>query len=74
MRSVNIADAKAQLSSLVDAALRGEEIVIARRDVPLVRLTALESAKVQPHYGILAGKVTMRDDFETPLDDFESYR
>jgi prevent-host-death family protein len=35
---VNIAEAKAKLSSLLDRALAGEEIIIARAGKPLVRL------------------------------------
>ena len=40
---INIAEAKAKLSALLDRALAGEEIVIARPGKPLVRLTPVES-------------------------------
>lgn len=40
---VNIAGAKAKLSSLLDQALAGEEVVIARAGKPLARLTPVES-------------------------------
>lgn len=46
MTRVNVADAKARLSELVDRALAGVETVIARRDVPLVRLVL--SASKEP--------------------------
>jgi prevent-host-death family protein len=39
---VNIAEAKAKLSELLDRALGGEEIVIARAGKPLVRLAPLK--------------------------------
>jgi len=39
---VNIAEAKAKLSSLLDRALAGEEIVIARAGKPLARLVPME--------------------------------
>jgi prevent-host-death family protein len=39
---INIAEAKAKLSSLLDRALAGEEIVIARAGKPLVRLAPVE--------------------------------
>jgi prevent-host-death family protein len=39
---VNIAEAKAKLSSLLDRALACEEIVIARPGKPLARLTPVE--------------------------------
>jgi prevent-host-death family protein len=40
---INIAEAKAKLSALLDRALAGEEIVIARAGKPLARLTPVES-------------------------------
>ncbi len=42
MGQVNIAEAKARLSELLDRALAGEEIVIARAGKPLARLAPLE--------------------------------
>ena len=74
MKQVNVAEAKAQLSNLIETALRGEEVVIARRDVPLVRLTAIPDAKIRPRFGCLAGKIEVRDGFDDPLVDFEPYR
>jgi prevent-host-death family protein len=38
MTIMNVAEAKAHLSRLLDAAAAGEEVVIARNGVPLVRL------------------------------------
>jgi prevent-host-death family protein len=40
----NLADAKAQLSHLVERAARGEEIIIALRGVPRARLVPLDAA------------------------------
>ena len=40
--SINVAEAKAKLSSLIDRAAAGEEIVIARAGKPLARLVPLE--------------------------------
>lgn len=37
----NVAEAKAQLSRLLDAALAGEDVVLARAGTPLVRLVPL---------------------------------
>jgi prevent-host-death family protein len=44
-KTVNIAEAKATLSELVDAAIAGDEIVIARKGRPLVRLAVVEELK-----------------------------
>lgn len=73
MKPVNVAEAKARLSELIDAALDGQEVVIARRNVPLVRLTAVDSAKVRPEFGKLRGKVRLEADFDNPLADFDEY-
>lgn len=42
-KTVNIAEAKATLSELVDAAIAGDEIVIARKGKPMVRLSPVQS-------------------------------
>ncbi len=42
---VNIGKAKAQLSSLIAASLRGEEVVIDHDGVPQVRLTPIAAAQ-----------------------------
>lgn len=42
---VNVHEAKTQLSKLIEAALRGEEVVIARDNKPAVRIVAIEKPK-----------------------------
>jgi prevent-host-death family protein len=42
---INVAEAKAKLSELLDRAVAGEEIVIARAGKPLVRLVPVEGLK-----------------------------
>lgn len=39
----NVADAKAHLSQLLDAALKGEDVVVARAGKPLVRLVPIDT-------------------------------
>ena len=41
---VNIAEAKAKLSSLVEASLRGEEVILGKSGTPKVRLVPLPEA------------------------------
>jgi prevent-host-death family protein len=73
MARVNIAEAKTNLSRLIEDALSGEEVVIARRGVPLVRLTVIESAQPR-RLGAARGLVEIARDFDAPLDDFSEYR
>jgi prevent-host-death family protein len=74
MTIVNLADAKARLSELVAAAEKGEVVVIARRNVPLVRLQPVAVGKGKPRFGLLRGKIEMSSDFDAPLDQFRLYR
>lgn len=50
--TVNIAEAKARLSALIEAAERGEEVILARAGKPVARLSAF-AAKPQRRPGIL---------------------
>ncbi len=74
MKIVTIHQAKTHLSRLIQEALRGEEIVIARGNQSLIRLTPLESAKPARVAGSLPGLILqMADDFDAPLEDFNEY-
>jgi prevent-host-death family protein len=68
----NVAEAKAQFSTLVRKALQGEDVVIARDNKPLVRLVPVGVPARKP--GSAKGRVTIAADFEAPLDDFSDYR
>ena len=52
---VNMLEAKTQLSKLVEAALRGEEVIIANRGKPVVRLVKAEAKKPKRQLGSLEG-------------------
>lgn len=68
----NVAEAKAQFSTLVRKALQGEEVVIARDHKPLVRLVPVAIPARTP--GSAKGRVAVAADFDAPLDDFGDYR
>lgn len=69
MAIVNIHQAKTHFSQLVDAASRGEEVVIAKAGKPTVKLVPITGNKMQRKFGLLAGQVTMSEDFDDPLPD-----
>lgn len=74
MRTVNIHEAKTQLSRLIERALAGEPVVIARDGTPLVQLVKLPPAAGARLLGAEPGLVAhMADDFDAPLDDFATY-
>ena len=46
MQTVNIHDAKTQLSRLIEQAVRGDPFIIAKAGKPLVKVTRLEAPLV----------------------------
>lgn len=73
MKIVNLYEAKTHLSRIVNEAMAGEEIVIARAGTPLVKLVPVRERKPSDHFGNLRGLVTMADDFDETSDDFADY-
>jgi prevent-host-death family protein len=67
--TVNIYEAKAKLSKLVDLASQGEDIIIARNGKPAARLTMLKPEKLPVRFGLLKGEIWIADDFDAPLPD-----
>jgi prevent-host-death family protein len=70
---VNMHEAKTQLSELVAAAERGEEVVIARNGTPAARLVAIKAEHPPVRLGALAGEIELGPDFDAPLPDFDRY-
>ncbi len=73
MHRVNIEEATLNLHDLIDAAVNGEEIVIAKDDQHIVRLVPVTQANSRPQFGSAKGLITMTDDFDEPLEDFAEY-
>ncbi len=58
-RIVNVHDAKTHFSRLIDAAHRGETIVVAKGGKPWARLVPLEQPAPRRLPGVLAGQITL---------------
>lgn len=66
MLTVNLHQAKTQLSKLVDAAARGESFIIAKDGKPLVKVVAIDTpaAGDRKRVGFMS-EITVPDDFDT---------
>lgn len=73
MKTVTTHQAKTHLSRLLREVQAGEEVVIARGDTPLARLVPVVAA-AQRRFGTARGLVSIADDFDHPLADFDEYR
>lgn len=69
MVTVNIHEAKTQLSRLVDRAAKGEPFVIAKAGKPLVKVSAVDAPAAQRRLGFLAGEISVPDDFDRMADN-----
>jgi prevent-host-death family protein len=65
--TVNIFQAKTQLSKLIEKVEGGEDVIIARAGKPVARLTKLTQEKPKIRFGGLKGKIWIADDFDDPL-------
>jgi prevent-host-death family protein len=69
MRTVTIHSAKTNLSKLIEAALAGEEVVIAKGTKPMVRLVPINQGGFR--LGLLEGQLDDGPDFLEPMEDAE---
>ena len=66
---MNVQEAKAQLSRLVDAALMGDDVIIAKAGKPCVRFVPVDPPARQP--GAARGRAALTGAFFDPLPDDE---
>jgi len=66
----SVHEAKTNLSKLIASAIEGDEVVIARGAVPVVRLVPV-IARSKRQFGVLKGKISIDQDFSDPLPDDE---
>jgi len=62
----NMLEAKSQLSKLVQAALDGEDVVIANKGVPVVRLVKIGARDFARKPGAWAGLPKAKADWDSP--------
>ena len=66
MKTVNIHEAKTQLSRLLEEVAKGESFIIAKAGKPVARVTAVNApvgSQVR-RLGFLAGQISVPDDFD----------
>ncbi len=69
MRVANIHEAKTQLSKLIEHAMKGEEVIIARAGQPMVRLVPVQANTKARRGGQWKGRVHIARDFDSFPDD-----
>lgn len=74
MKQYNIAEAKSHFSEMVKRALLGEEIIIAKDNKPLLRLSPMAARKKMRKPGSAKGQIlSIAPDFDDLPADFKEY-
>ena len=70
MKTLNITEARAQLSKIVNDATRGETTIIARNGRAVARIVPFDNSKPEKiKFGTLKGKIVIPEDFDEPDQD-----
>ena len=69
MEKVQLHDAKARLSELVDRAQSGEEVVISRHGKAVAKLVGYRPRRARRLGGVLRGKIKFRKGWDDPLPE-----
>ena len=66
MHTVNIHEAKTQLSRLIEQAVKGDSFIIAKAGKPLVKVTRLDAPSTGQvrRLGFMVGQITIPEDFD----------
>ncbi len=66
-----VTEAKAQLSSLIEKVIAGEQVIIRRAGKPVAVLSAYVEGTAERRPGALAGRVVVAPDFDELPDELE---
>ena len=73
MSRIELSEAKSQLSTLIDVALSGEEVLITQDHQPVLKLVRVNQPAGPRKAGSAKGLIKLASDFDAPLEDFQPY-
>jgi prevent-host-death family protein len=62
-----------QIYNLIETVGKGEEIVITKDNEPVAKIIPFKKNKPKPQFGSAKGMITMSEDFDEPLEDFNEH-
>jgi len=69
MQTINITEAKAKFSEVVDRVISGEEIIVTRMNNPVIKITPYHKNQQHNRLGALTGQIKISDDFDEWSDE-----
>ena len=75
MSEVEVKQAIPKIEELIQLALSGEEVILTENNQPMVKLVPIQPHLTQrsPLFGSDKGVISMSEDFDEPLEDFDEY-
>lgn len=73
MLKLEIKEANNQLEKLIQKVSQGEEVIIIDNHGEYFQILPLKSTKKRPKFGSAKGLISMSDDFDEPLAEFDDY-
>ena len=73
MAKFNVAEAKSRFSELVQKAMVGEEVIIAKDNKPVVKLVPFMAPGKARKPGSVKGQIWLAPDFDATPADFQDY-
>ena len=70
----NYDDLKNQIADLIEAAMRGDKVIITKNGQQIIQLVPMKTTMHKPpKFGSARGKIKFNTDFDEPLADFQEY-
>ena len=69
MDMLNISEAKAQLSAVIERVSKGEDILIGKAGKPVAKIVRYEPAHKNKRWGCFKGRIKVADDFDEWPED-----
>ncbi len=73
MTTVAVEQAQKNFAKLIDDVTLGEHIVITRNHIPVAELIPVEHSQPKPLFGSAKGMLTISENFDAPIGDFQGY-
>jgi antitoxin (DNA-binding transcriptional repressor) of toxin-antitoxin stability system len=73
MHEVQLQEAQNRFAELIDEVANGEEVRITRADGAIFKIVLMLPTGPRPKFGSAKGQISMSDDFDEPLEDFQEY-
>lgn len=70
---IDISEAQQRFLEIIQAAERGESIIITKDTHPIVQVKPAKEEVHRPTFGSARGLMTISDDFDEPLEEFREY-